>query len=694
MIISIYPESPSNMDTKVLNPTKEYKQEVLKVSGAITLFFIIYICLVVLSAGLAALVSFLGIKLIIIKPMFFTLIIGAGLIGLGLMVIYFLIKFIFAVKKYDSSGLYEIKENEHPGLYSFIRQLTKETRTPMPKRIYLSPEVNACVFYDSGFLSMFFPVRKNLLIGLGLVNSVNMSEFKAVLAHEFGHFSQHSMKLGSYVFNVNKIIHNMLYDNDGYTKTLNSWASASQYFAFFASLTIKIVLGIQWILQKVYKVVNKSNLSLSRQMEHHADSVSAFVTGSNHLVTALRRIEFGDACYQTLLGNLGNWISDNLKPINIYEDHREIIAHYALELEVPLVNGLPVIETSPAKNKSRVTIKNQWASHPSNEDRELYLKSLIIENTNIVDESPWLLFNSAAALQEIITVRLFSDVVYEGDCQLMDLAAFKEKYYFEIKGSPLNKKYKGYYDNRRLVTINLDSLEPEPNYKEFDELFSDENCAMPKDSAALKSDLQTLEALQSKQYDVKTFDFDGKKCKMKDIPSVMSQMKVEDAALQDKINALDTEILKSALGRSDPDRQTVLIDLYKHYADAANDAEICVKSYNYITDEISPMYKGGMSFDKARDIANTVKSIEKEIITQIKNVLKEARQRKYLSGKQLDKIEHYLSTDRAYFNGTGFNSSELELFNEAMNLYVSLMFEREYQAKKEILEAQMEVLYK
>jgi len=37
---------------------------------------------------------------------------------------------------------------------------------------------------------MFLPVKKNLQIGMALVNSVTVTEFKAILAHEFGHFSQ------------------------------------------------------------------------------------------------------------------------------------------------------------------------------------------------------------------------------------------------------------------------------------------------------------------------------------------------------------------------------------------------------------------------------------------------------------------------------------------------------------------------
>jgi Zn-dependent protease with chaperone function len=200
-------------DRSILKPNNEYKNEAIKVTASILFFAIIYLTLVFLAVVLAGFVSFIGIRIILFKPMFITIMLGFGLIGLGLMVIFFLIKFIFTSRKIDRSGYREIKREEFPELFGYIENIAAETKTPFPKKIYLSQDVNASVFYDSSFLSMFFPVRKNLLIGLGFVNSVNLSEFKAVIAHEFGHFSQHSMRLGSYVFNTNKIIYNMLYEN-------------------------------------------------------------------------------------------------------------------------------------------------------------------------------------------------------------------------------------------------------------------------------------------------------------------------------------------------------------------------------------------------------------------------------------------------------------------------------------------------
>jgi len=163
-----------------------------------------------------------------------------------------------------NNRLVEVKKMEQPELFAFIKRLTREIGAPFPKKIYFSPDVNASVFYNSSFWSMFLPVRKNLQIGLGLVNAVSVSELKAVLAHEFGHFSQRSMKLGSYVYNMNQVIYNMLYDNDGYGKALDQWSNLSGYFHFFASLTVGIVKGVQFILQKMYGLINENYMSLSR----------------------------------------------------------------------------------------------------------------------------------------------------------------------------------------------------------------------------------------------------------------------------------------------------------------------------------------------------------------------------------------------------------------------------------------------
>src|SRR5207245_1204659 len=72
-------------------------------------------------------------------------------------------------------------------------------------KVYLSARVNAAVFYDLSLLNLLLPSRKNLEIGLGLVNVLTLGELRAVLAHEFGHFAQRSMAVGRWVYVAHQI---------------------------------------------------------------------------------------------------------------------------------------------------------------------------------------------------------------------------------------------------------------------------------------------------------------------------------------------------------------------------------------------------------------------------------------------------------------------------------------------------------
>ena len=91
--------------------------------------------------------------------------------------------------------------------------------------------MNAALVYDTSLLNLVVPPRKDLLIGLGLVNVVNLSEFKAVLAHEFGHFAQRSVGLGSYLYVANRVMHDVIYSRDALDR-VRGCAGASKTSAF------------------------------------------------------------------------------------------------------------------------------------------------------------------------------------------------------------------------------------------------------------------------------------------------------------------------------------------------------------------------------------------------------------------------------------------------------------------------------
>jgi len=147
----VYPASPVNVDHSKLVPSASFKQQVGKVIISIILFFIVYILLVVVSVAFTIGCFYAGISLIAASPSFITLMLGVGLMGLGVAVLFFVIKFIFAVSKKENPHRVEVTELDQPHLFAFIRQLTIETQTTFPKKIFISSDVNARVFYNSSF---------------------------------------------------------------------------------------------------------------------------------------------------------------------------------------------------------------------------------------------------------------------------------------------------------------------------------------------------------------------------------------------------------------------------------------------------------------------------------------------------------------------------------------------------------------
>ncbi|MBI1834308.1 MAG: M48 family metallopeptidase, partial [Burkholderiales bacterium] len=88
----------------------------------------------------------------------------------------FMLKGFFFVKRGGDSDALEITAAQQPRLFEFLNNLADEAGAPRAHRVYLSARVNAAVFYDLSIVNLFFPSKKNLEIGLGLVNVLNRGE--------------------------------------------------------------------------------------------------------------------------------------------------------------------------------------------------------------------------------------------------------------------------------------------------------------------------------------------------------------------------------------------------------------------------------------------------------------------------------------------------------------------------------------
>ena len=444
----------------------------------------------------------------------------------------FLFKFIFANHKDVDPHRIEIFQEDHPQLFEVIREITKSVGTHFPKKVFLSHNVNAGVFYNSSFLSLFFPVRKNLEIGLGLVNSLNLGELKAILAHEFGHFSQKSMRLGSYVYTVNRVIYNLAYDYDHWDRILEGWAKARGVFGYFAQVTFELAEQARKILRKTYGVVNLQYRGLSREMEFHADEVAALVAGRENTVSALRRSEFCEMAYESTL-NIVRMLSEK-KQIskNIFRDHSYEIQRIGELFKMEFDHGLPVISDKTIETHThtpRVIIKDQWATHPSREERENNLISFTQDGAMIDRSESWQLLDNHVNWQEKVTKNLYS--VDIGD--LTEYEVVGNETYVSTRRSELAKHkaddiFNGYYDQRFFYAIGLDELWDNPVEAdmevELNSVYSKESRRKYALIILTQADLEKLRSIKNNEIKVKYFEFDHKQYSRGEIDGIISKL--------------------------------------------------------------------------------------------------------------------------------------------------------------------------
>ena len=107
-------------------------------------------------------------------------------------------------------------------------------------------------------------------------------------------------------------------------------------------------------------------MALSREMEFHADEVSAGIGGSVPAITALLRAGLASDSFNYVWQFYYGKISENLKTENVYPQHRFVINKLAEKHELEIVNDFPQVtqEILSGFRRSKLVIENQWASHP------------------------------------------------------------------------------------------------------------------------------------------------------------------------------------------------------------------------------------------------------------------------------------------------------------------------------------------
>ncbi|HEX2062472.1 MAG TPA: M48 family metallopeptidase, partial [Thermoanaerobaculia bacterium] len=154
---------------------------------------------------------------------------------------------------------------EQPELFEILDGVASEVGQEMPAEVYLTREVNAGVLQAGGVMG--FGSRRVMEVGLPLMQALTKSEFRAVIAHEFGHYHGGDTRLGPIIYRTHDAIQRTvetLSDDDSFIDKPFLW-----YGRFFLRVT----------------------QSIRRAQELAADRLSARVAGAKNAGNALIAVE-------------------------------------------------------------------------------------------------------------------------------------------------------------------------------------------------------------------------------------------------------------------------------------------------------------------------------------------------------------------------------------------------------------------
>lgn len=680
--------------------SSEYKKQVTNSIFFILLFFLVYILLIALSLAFLVFIGYLVVQIIlVIKFSYITILISGGLIGMAVFILIFLVKFIFSFQSNDTSGFIEIKRNQEPELFKLIDEVVTEVDTNQPKKVFLSSDVNAFVNYDSAFWSMFFPVKKNLTIGLGLINTTTVSELKAILAHEFGHFSQSSMKVGSYVNQANKIIYDMLYNNKGFDEMLQNFAGLHGIIQLFAHFALWFIKGIQWILIKFYDILFKKHMSLSRQMEFNADAIATYVVGSDVNSASLMRLDLSEAA----LDNSIRFYLDkavNFDTKSLYRNQTTLLQFLAEENNHKVENNLPYMNIDELEryNKSKLHIENQWASHPTIQQRVEAIKKLNKPSVNLDNRLANSLLKNFDNYSEKFTNRIFDLNMISHTENFISEEDFISKYKELNEKNTFPKIFNTYYDTKNPILENLDKIKSDLLYEDLkkissSDLFSDEKVAFILEKNALENDKNVLDMIKDGSYKLKTFDYDGKKYNNKQTSTPKKIIENRLKIVDEEISKNDELIFKIIYSKANSEEKLKLSELQEKFNSADKDFDEYYNAFNEFVPHLSFMSQKHQIED-IRRFRKILLDKEKIFKEKIEKLLQDSPFKLFLENDNKIILENYLNENFMYFENNSYKEHEINQLNEVLTNYQQAMSKAYFNMKKGLLAFYVDLLEK
>jgi Zn-dependent protease with chaperone function len=444
---------------------------------------------------------------------------------------------------------------EQPKLFEFIDRLADEARAPRAHRVFLSPRVNAAVFYDLSLLNLIIPSKKNLEIGLGLVNTVPLGELKAVLAHEFGHFAQRSMAVGRWVYVSQQIAGHIVARRDVLDKLLRQLSRLDLRVAWIGWILSLTVWSIRSLMDILFRGVVLAQRALSRQMEFQADLVAVSLTGSDALIHALHRLGAADDAWDKTLSFANGELGEKRGVKDLFAVQTRVIERMREILGQPNYGGVPPLPAAARENHrvfkdELAQPPRMWSTHPPSCDREKNAKQRYVA-ASVDERSAWELFTDAQGLRERMSAHVLREAEVTSIPQTSETLANLDKGYARAF---LKRAYRGAYLNRSVVrdARTADQLygeEPVDVRAALDSLYPESLAAQMERLGELNEEKHALAALRDQVAIAPggVIRHRGSELARSQLPSVIATVERELTGAQEEITTHDRRVRSTHL---------------------------------------------------------------------------------------------------------------------------------------------------
>jgi Zn-dependent protease with chaperone function len=649
-----------------------YRSKLISAIVSISVFFIVYFILILISLFLIFLLGYGALQIVRLHANYITIAIALGLVSVGFIVFYYLIKFIFKKSNDSNKHLIEITRKNQPELFSIIDEIVKETAVHKPGKVFLSSEVNASVSYNSVFWSMFLPVKKNITIGMGLINTTTVGELKTVLAHEFGHFSQRSMKIGGYVNQAEKIIFDTVYNNKDFENSLK-YGSGHWIFQVSSSISIAFISVFQYILKMFSDFLFKNNASLRREMEFHADSVATYITNPKEQESALLRLSLSDTAFNNALMFYAQ-SNQAYHPENLFENQTSIMKilsernNYLYENNLPKVN----LEDLSRYHKTQIEIEDQWSFHPENDKR---IEMIRKNKTKSIPENSELAKNIIRGFNEVcktLTKKHLALYNIENAGEIIaDNERFVQLYNKSYPFKKISSAFNGYYESHNPVLENIEDLTI-INNTEINDFFSDENISLVHEKVGIRNDLYTLEYLAANSKTVKTFKCNGRLYKTNETKILIPRFTKNFEELNTKLAENDKKIFTYYYNRADESDKKTLVEKYKKFALLDHEFDQFQNSINNFISHLQ-FVSVTLPVEEIRKYRAVLLKNEKPFKAILKRFIEESSYRDLLSIEDQQMIKDFIGSEYIYFNNDRYIQSEIDAVFNLVNKYQEIL---------------------